>query len=413
MADRYQLRFPALEIRQSEGTTLYAFAADGKQVPLFAAVSRVGRDSAASITGYQRPEVVAHIAAIRQYLESGQPMIPNSIVIAFDGRVKFVPTRAKSPTVYSRPGTLVIPVDERHTDAEKPGWIVDGQQRTAAIREARIDEFPICVTAFVTANEDDQRAQFILVNSTKPLPKGLIYELLPSTSAALPVGLQRKRFPSYLLDRLNYDDDSPLQGLIRTPTTADGIIKDNSVLRMLENSLYDGVLYYYRDPESGEGDIDSMLHVLKEYWMAVKATFPDAWGLPPRRSRLMHGVGIVSLGFVMDAIADENLPAQTPDTDDFQGALAEIAPFCRWTGGYWLLGRDELRRWNDFQNTPRDISVLTDLLLDEYRRATRKPARRVSKQRVHSEPDNCAVSWWPRESRSIGQSIAGAGRQAE
>src|SRR5262245_47553648 len=290
MADRYQLRFPALEIRQSEGTTLYAFAADGKQVPLFAAVSRVGRDSDSSITGYQRPEVVAHISAIRQYLESGQPMIPNSIVIAFDDRVKFIPARTKSPTVYSRPGTLVVPIDESHTDADKPGWIVDGQQRTAAIREARIDEFPICVTAFVTANEEDQRSQFILVNSTKPLPKGLIYELLPSTTGALPVTLQRKRFPSYLLDRLNYDDDSPLRNLIRTPTTPDGIIKDNSVLRMLENSLYDGVLYYYRDPDSGEGDTESMLRVLKEYWTAVKATFPDAWGLPPRRSRLMHGV---------------------------------------------------------------------------------------------------------------------------
>jgi DGQHR domain-containing protein len=375
MADRYQLRFPALEIQQSEGTTLYAFAADGKQIPLFAAVSRVGRDSDSSITGYQRPEVVAHIAAIRHYLESEQPMIPNSIVIAFDERVKFVPARAKSPTVYSRPGTLVIPVDERHTDAEKPGWIVDGQQRTAAIRDARIDEFPICITAFVTANAEDQRAQFILVNSTKPLPKGLIYELLPSTNGALPHALQRKRFPSYLLDRLNYDADSPLEGLIRTPTTPDGIVKDNSVLRMLENSLYDGVLYHYRDPDTGEGNTDSMLHVLKDFWAAVRDTFPDAWGLPSRRSRLMHGVGIVSLGFVMDAIADEHLPATSPRVDEFAAGLARLAPACRWISGYWQFANDHLRRWNDMQNTPRDIQLLTDHLLSEYRQASRSKSK--------------------------------------
>lgn len=372
MADRYELRFPALEIQQSEGTTLYAFAADGKQVPLFAAVSRVGRDSEASITGYQRPEVVAHISAIRHYLESGRPMIPNSIVIAFDERVKFLPARTKSPTVYCRPGTLLIPIDERHTDAEKPGWIVDGQQRTAAIREARIDEFPICITAFVTANEEDQRAQFILVNSTKPLPKGLIYELLPSTNGALPIALQRKRFPSYLLDRLNYDVDSPPEGLIRTPTTPDGIIKDNSVLRMLENSLYDGVLYYYRDPDTGEGDTDTMLHILKDYWAAVRDTFPDAWGLPSRRSRLMHGVGIVSLGFVMDAIAEGRLPRETPRAEDFERGLAQLAPQCHWTNGYWCLSADHLRRWNDLQNTPRDIQLLTDFLLSEYRHTRRQ-----------------------------------------
>ena len=61
MADRYKLRVPALEIRQSKGRKLYAFAVDGKQVPLFAAISRLGRDDDSSITGYQRPEVVGQV----------------------------------------------------------------------------------------------------------------------------------------------------------------------------------------------------------------------------------------------------------------------------------------------------------------------------------------------------------------
>src|SRR5438067_8938280 len=32
-----------------------------------------------------------------------------------------------------------------------------------------------------------------------------------------------------------------LKGKIRTPTTPDGVIQDNSILKMLENSLSDGV----------------------------------------------------------------------------------------------------------------------------------------------------------------------------
>ena len=48
----------------------------------------------------------------------------------------------------------------------------------------------------------EQREQFILVNSTKPLPKGLIYELLPNTEAKLPSTLGRKRFPSELLAQM-------------------------------------------------------------------------------------------------------------------------------------------------------------------------------------------------------------------
>ena len=49
---------------------------------------------------------------------------------------------------------------------------MDGQQRCAAIRDAKVDRFPICVTAFITDSDIEQRSQFILVNSTKPLPKG-------------------------------------------------------------------------------------------------------------------------------------------------------------------------------------------------------------------------------------------------
>lgn len=372
MADCYELRFPALEIRQNDDSILYAFAADGKQIPLFAAVSRVGRDSEASITGYQRPEVVSHITSIRHYLETKSPMLPNSIVVAFDERVRFEAAGIESPTVYSRPGVLVVPVDEQQSDPEKPGWIVDGQQRTAAIREARIDEFPICVTAFITASQEDQRAQFILVNSTKPLPKGLIYELLPSTSGALPVPLQRKRFPSFLLDRLNYDQDSPFQGRIRTPTTPDGLVKDNSILKMLENSLYDGALYQFRDPDTGEGDVDQMLSLLKSYWTAVERTFPAEWTLPPRRSRLVHGVGIVSLGYVMDAITESADGTSVPTIDDFATGLELIKPECKWTSGFWNFGNDVLRQWNDLQNTPRDIQLLADHLLREFRKRSKR-----------------------------------------
>src|SRR5260370_37970026 len=32
-------------------------------------------------------------------------------------------------------------------DVDRPGWIVDGQQRIAAVRAAYIESFPICVVA--------------------------------------------------------------------------------------------------------------------------------------------------------------------------------------------------------------------------------------------------------------------------
>jgi DGQHR domain-containing protein len=376
---RYELRLPALAIRQNPRRTLYSFAVDGKKLPLFAAVSRVKRDAEHQLAGYQRAESIEHIRTIRRYLETADAVLPNALVVAFDSRVRFEPIETAT-TGEPALGHLIVPVDESETDEQKPAWIVDGQQRTAAIRDADVDRFPVCVTAFITDSVMEQRSQFILVNSTKPLPKGLIHELLPVTPAEdLPLPLLKRRFPAQILNRLNYDGDSPLQGRIRTPTTTTGVIKDNSVLKMVTMSIEDGALYEWFDGAHGSGDMESMLVLLKRYWTAVASVFPDAWQAQPRRSRLVHGVGIVALGCLMDEIS-YRLDGVLPSAEEYATELARISDRCAWTEGFWQITASERRRWNELQNTPRDIKVLTDHLLAVYRRAIADdlPARAVA-----------------------------------
>ena len=168
------LRVPAIEVRQGPNRRLYTFAVDGKQLPKFTTISRIHRDKESEVGGYQRPEVISHIAAIRRYLESEDPLVPNALVVAFNDQVKFEAAAVESDVDYAMPGTLVIPIDAEVPDEDKPGWIVDGQQRSAALREADLEQFPISVVSFIASSDAEQRAQFILVNATKPLPKSLI-----------------------------------------------------------------------------------------------------------------------------------------------------------------------------------------------------------------------------------------------
>jgi DGQHR domain-containing protein len=370
-----ELRIPALEIRQGRSRRIYSFGIDGKLLHRFATVSRISRDDSAALSGYQRPEVMSHIQAIRTYIESESPLLPNGIVVAFDKRVRFEPDQSPRAAPGVRTGTLTVPLDAK----ERPGWIVDGQQRAAALRDARVSRFPIFVSAFITEEIAEQRAQFILVNATKPLPRGLIHELLPATDMPLPPALHRKRLPAVLLEHLNYDPDSPLQGRIRTPTAAGGVIKDNSILKMLENSLSDGALYVHRYTDHGVPDLEGMLGLLKAFWTAASEVFADAWDLPPRRSRLTHGIGIVSLGYLMDAIAEE-FDEIEPEGADFVRHLQLIERHCAWTRGSWRLGRQR-RAWNDVQNTPRDVQQIADHLLGAYRRELRNlgPAQKRSR----------------------------------
>ena len=118
MADKYEIRVPALEVRQGD-RRIYCFAVDGKKIHDFATVSRVSREDEGSLEGYQRPEVLSHIRAIRRYLESPGAMLPNAIVLAFDSRVRFEAYRRRTAVPYSVPGELVIPIDESLAENEK------------------------------------------------------------------------------------------------------------------------------------------------------------------------------------------------------------------------------------------------------------------------------------------------------
>jgi DGQHR domain-containing protein len=359
------LVLPAIEIIQGRSRKVFAFPVDGKLLPSIASVTRIARTTSNGITGYQRPEVLSHISQIRKYLESADPMLPNAIVVAFDRTVRFAPISAHAAMPHGRLGSIHIPLpaDGKST----PGLIVDGQQRAAALREAEVKRFPVFVVGFIAEDEAEQREQFLLVNSTKPLPKGLLYELLPSIDVPLPESLARKQFPAALLERLNHDTDSPLRGMIITPTAPGGVIKDNSVLKMIENSLSDGALFRFRNAHQEGGDAATMLALLKNYWTAVSEAFPAAWGKPSKRSRLMHGAGIVAMGFVMDAISDQYRTRRIPTVLQFRLPLTEMAPAMRWSDGFWDFGPGNHIKWCDLQNTKRHIKLLTDYVIDHYR----------------------------------------------
>lgn len=364
----------ALRLEQTNGTYLYVFSLTAPEILQLAGISRVSRDEAGELIGYQRPEVRNHVNEIVEYLDSDNVVFPNPIIIALPSTVRFVSSRGTKPNTTDEAacnGTLEIPLPVGNEP--QPGWIVDGQQRTLALAKARRQDLPVLVTAFITDDVDVQRDQFMRINNTKPLPRGLVTELLPSITSPLPPRLAASQVPSALCDVLNRDESSPFTGLIRRSSTnkterSQAVITDTSIVKMVRDSLNSsgGCLYPYRNLTTGETDSLSVLRTVTIYWACVRETFPEAWGLPPEKSRLMHGAGIRAMGRLMDKIMS---PRNLDDEHTSRVVMADlelVAPSCRWTAGSW----EELgRSWDAVENTTRHINELSNFLIRVHTQA--------------------------------------------
>lgn len=363
----------ALCISQTSDYPLYVFTLKAEEILHVGDISRVSRDQTGKLIGYQRPEVRKHIQEIVEYLNTDAAVFPNPIIMALSSRVHFKKIRGdRLPgDELGITGTLTIPMAEN--GRPKPAWIVDGQQRALALSRMRRRDFPVPVTAFVADTVKVQRDQFLRINNTRPLPRGLVTELLPDVDSPLPPRLALRRAPSELCNVINTDERSPLRGMLRRASTdksqtALAVITDTGFVELIKDSLTtpSGCLFPYRDVGRNETDFDGILQALYVFWGAVRDTFPEAWGKPATKSRLMHGAGIRAMGRLMDrvlGIVDPRGPEASRLTREH---LALIAPHCRWTSGTW---ENLNMRWNEVENTPRDIQALSNYLIRVHRNA--------------------------------------------
>jgi DGQHR domain-containing protein len=359
----------ALKVQQRPGCPLYVFSLTAAEILQIADISRVRRDDDGDLIGYQRPEVRQHINEIAEYIDSDEVIFPNPIIIALPSTVRFTSSRGPNASDGSASGgVLSIPVPSN--GGPKPGWIVDGQQRALALARARRQDLPVIVNAFLADSIDVQRDQFVRINNTRPLPRGLVNELLPSITTPLPPRLALRQAPSALCDLLNHDEASPFRGLIRRSSMSpedrhNAVVVDTSVVEMLRESLTSpsGCLFPFRNMATGETDFLGLWQVLLLYWTAVRDVFPDAWGRPASESRLMHGAGVRAMGRVMDRVMATVDPRDEQAGKHVRADLELLAPHCRWTAGVW----DELNLgWDEVQNVGRHINALSNQLVRAY-----------------------------------------------
>lgn len=340
-------KFTALKAKQSPGHQVLSFAAYPSEIFQFAEIDRVNRGKDGSLRGFQRNQIAPHIKEIRDYLSKDHAILPNPIVVAFVGGVEITEIEGNVVSI------------SINTDTEKPGFVVDGQQRLTALSGLTDKDFQVFVSVLVCKNYDELRQQFVLINNTRPLPKALIYELLPSTPD-LPERFTARAFASKLVELLNYDETSSLHGQLYQHTNPSGVIRDTAIQKIVMNSVSDGAM---REFTESPDFLEASLNLISNFFAAVQEVFPDAWkGHKPQTSRLVHGAGIVAMGYLMEFVYSR-YNARTKD--DFVQHLNAISDCCHWTSGIWAFSEVDQREWNKIQNVQSDVMTLASYLIGQ------------------------------------------------
>jgi DGQHR domain-containing protein len=353
----HQFQFVAIGAKQSRTTRVFTFAAKAQDILDTCEIDRAGRTKDGQLFGFQRPQIASHIQEIRDYLGSNEAVLPNAIVVGFLGNVKVKPLTD---------GVFQLTVS---TKLGKPGFVVDGQQRLTALSQTSRKDFEIFVSCVLCGSDEELRRQFILINNTRPLPKALIYELLPRVHA-LPKRLNARSFAAELSEKLNYANESALHGLIHMHTNPVGVIKDTSLQKVIMNSSDTGAIRDHADPKKR---MEFGFDLLNNFYGAVSDVFPEAWHKhTPRSSRLVHGAGIVSMGFVMETLYSRTGSARRRD---FVRGIEPLASSTAWTSGHWKFQDGSISKWDEIENTPRQIQRLALHLVALVKRGS-LPSRR-------------------------------------
>lgn len=284
--------------------------------------------------GYQRlPSGLRAVQIARYIQEDSQALFPSMVLINSREPLIFTQERV-SPR---QSGELVL--------NNFPMWIVDGQHRIAGFRYAieklglkdwKKVEIPVIILS--NFGREEEISQFYLLNTTQKrvatdLAQRLISDIVRGKpkeyESLVSKGKDWELRALKVTDLLNEKDGSIWKGSIRLPNSekkASYIVNQNSFVKSLQPIFKDGLLSSIRDADRG-------YEIIKNYWIAVKKIFPDAFRVP-REYVIQKTPGIFSLHALAHRILIRGGEGKTSEKD-FMSVLEEVFPEKKYTSDFW------------------------------------------------------------------------------
>jgi DGQHR domain-containing protein len=220
--------------------------------------------------GFQRLLNRLKVKQIVNFFEtaSSQPVIPGTILLFTDERLRFDPTGSSGATGYL-------------ADPKGKFLIIDGQHRLAGLQfytgkhPEQADKIEVPCIVFDGATADFATEMFVIINSTHTkINKSHLVDLYEKVSWASP----EKKFAANLVNQLYGADDSPLQ--YRINRLGGRSRQEKWILQSeLFNELHKAVQHHetlFRERFQMRGD--RAYPIVRDYFKAVREVMEPIWG---------------------------------------------------------------------------------------------------------------------------------------
>lgn len=242
---------PAWKLNHSE-RDFYVFVLNSQDLLKIAYVSVDERDK-----GVQRPLSEKRCKDVGKFIDSGEGILANNIILNLTAQTKFTPSKEDAKS-----GILHIP------DIEKSVWVVDGQHRLFGFQYAK-KNFALVCSGFIDLSIAQQAKLFITINQEqKGINPSVLYDLLPITKDA---DFKKERSQS-LVKQLNDDPESAWFNEVKMLGVGKGLVSQATFAANIQ-ILIDpngGVLSQYSE--------NLQYKILTNYFNAFKALFHQEWG---------------------------------------------------------------------------------------------------------------------------------------
>lgn len=336
--------------------------------------------------GVQRQRHDKWVGELKEGLKSPKAEMWSTAIIYFDkDKIEYTKLREYDGQEI---GVIIINYDGHVYDAEKPGWILDGQQRMWALENIAISSEdpdslklvgPVTIAIGEFYNEDIEaklnfiRRTFSHANKTQNLPKNFRKDLIGTLDDYSQETMTKKdkkdALISSIIRYLNSDNDSPFKDIIDMQNRGLPRIQGELISWGAMNYIIQEILEYeaFNKEDLPIPESDSRykfnLELIKDYFNALKYIYPSEWEQSVQNSRLRSRLVLSSFSMLIGKILHISIALSSDRETRFKEIVRENLK----------ISEDERVSFDvnsplllNLKNNQADIKTLTENLIKIY-----------------------------------------------